>query len=205
VLNPSWEVPNSIAVKEMLPRARRNPGYFSAQGLQLLPREGEDRSRRIDSDAVDWNAVDARNFPYRVRQPPGPKNPMGRIKFVFRNPFGVYLHGTPGRTALEQPMRALSHGCVRVADEVALASWALAPDPAWSRERLVAELETAREERVPLHEPLPVHLLYFTAEADPDGEPAFYDDPYGWDPPLRAALATRAAPPAGQSRQAPGQ
>ena len=189
VLNPAWDVPRSIAVREMLPRARREPGYFAAQGLQVLADEGDGAPRRaVDPASVDWSAVSAERFPYHLRQPPGPRNPLGRIKFLFPNPFGVYLHGTPGRAALERPVRTLSHGCVRVEDEIALGVFALAPDPAWTRERLLEALETAHERRLALPEPLDVHILYLTAGAEEDGTPTFTEDPYGWDPPLVAAL-----------------
>lgn len=199
VLNPAWEVPRSIAVREMLPRARRDPGYFEEQGLELLEAKGGDGARAVDPASIDWEALDGAGFPYRLRQPPGPRNPMGHVKFVFANPFGVYLHGTPGRESLKKPARDLSHGCVRVEDEVALAAWALAPDPAWSRERLEGALETAREEPVWLPEPLPVHVRYFTAEADADGSLRFYGDPYAWDAPLLAALRDATHPPRGAS------
>jgi murein L,D-transpeptidase YcbB/YkuD len=185
VLNPAWDVPRSIAVREMLPRARRDAGYFSRQGIEVLEKAGDGAAPRAVSPAsVNWSAVSAADFPYRLRQPPGPRNPLGRIKFLFENPFGIYLHGTPGRSALALPVRALSHGCVRVEDEIALALFALAPAPEWSEAGLRAALETARERRVPLPEPLPVHVVYLSAGVAADAAPTFAEDPYGWDPPL---------------------
>jgi murein L,D-transpeptidase YcbB/YkuD len=190
VLNPAWLVPRSIATREMLPSARRDPSYFRRAGIQVLTDEGG-TTREVDPRRVDWNAISAEGFPFRLRQPPGPHNPLGPIKFVFPNPFGVYLHGTPSDAAFERPMRTLSHGCIRVEDELALALFALAPDPQWTEARLVEKLRRAREHRVPLPAPLPVHLLYFTAAAEPDGTVAFTDDPYGWDRALVAALEGR--------------
>jgi murein L,D-transpeptidase YcbB/YkuD len=187
VLNPAWNVPRSIATKEMLPKAQADPDYFSRQGLEVLARDGGG-TRELDPRSVDWSAVDAEHFPYRLRQPPGPWNPLGPIKFVFANPFGVYLHGTPADEAFACPVRALSHGCVRVEDEIALAGFALAPDPRWTRARLVEALRTAQEEVVPLPEPLPVYLLYFTAAAKSDGTLSLVVDPYGWDATLLDAL-----------------
>ena len=124
---------------------------------------------------------------------PGPHNPLGQIKFEFANPYGVYLHGTPGELAFARGLRALSHGCVRVEDEISLAQFALAPDPAWTRERLLETLKSASEYRLPLPEPLPVYLLYFTASAQPDGAAQFGKDPYGWDRDLLAALGPDSA------------
>lgn len=188
VLNPAWNVPKSIATREMLPAARRDRGYFRAKGIQILVDEEKGGVRVLDSRRIDWRSVDAGSFPYRLRQSPGPLNPLGRIKFMFANPYGVYLHGTPGDLAFVRPIRALSHGCVRVEDEIALALFALAPDPAWTRERLLESLRSAWEYRLPLPEPIPVHLLYFTADAAPEGTAMFTGDPYGWDRKLLAAL-----------------
>jgi murein L,D-transpeptidase YcbB/YkuD len=189
VLNPAWNVPRSIAVREMLPRARRDPGYFDRAGIQVLEQGGDGAPRRaVSPTSIDWGAVSAEHFPYRLRQPPGPRNPLGRIKFLFLNPFGIYLHGTPGRAALALPVRSLSHGCVRVEDEIALAEFALAPDPEWTDARLRETLATARELRVPLPEPLPIHVLYSTAAVGADAAPTFSEDVYGWDAPLLRAL-----------------
>jgi murein L,D-transpeptidase YcbB/YkuD len=122
VLNPAWYVPNSIATREMLPAARRDAGYFLRTGIQVLRDDGNATPELVNPRRVDWNAIDARAFPFRLRQPPGAFNPLGRIKFVFPNHYGVYLHGTPGDLAFARPLRALSHGCVRVEDELALAA-----------------------------------------------------------------------------------
>jgi murein L,D-transpeptidase YcbB/YkuD len=201
VLNPAWQVPDSIATREMLPAARRNPDYFASVGIQVLVDEKSGTPRLVNPRRVDWKAVAAETFPYRLRQPPGPHNPLGRIKFIFPNRYGVYLHGTPGDAAFSRPLRTLSHGCVRVEDELALAAFALAPDPARTRERLLESLRNAWEHRVPLPAPLPVYLLYFTASAGADGTPSFTDDAYGWDRQLVAALASE-SPASGEGSRA---
>jgi murein L,D-transpeptidase YcbB/YkuD len=188
VLNPAWNVPRSIATREMLPAARRDPGYFRRSGIQVLRDVGKERSELVNPRRVDWNAVDPSAFPFRLRQRPGSFNPLGRIKFWFENPYGVYLHGTPGDLAFARTLRALSHGCVRVEDELALGAFALAPDPAWTQERLRELLRSAWEHRLPLPEPLPLHLLYFTASARADGTLSLSDDLYGWDRALIGAL-----------------
>jgi len=193
VVNPAWRVPSSIATKEMLPAAKRDPGYFRAKDIQVLVGKTSDDLREVDSRRIDWRRVDAKSFSYHLRQPPGPHNPLGRIKFAFENPFGVYLHGTPGDRAFARGLRALSHGCVRVEDEVGLAEFALAPDPAWTHERLLETLTNAWEYRLPLPQPLPLHLVYFTATARADGEVELDKDPYGWDRELIAALDPRPA------------
>lgn len=192
-LNPDWRIPRSIATREMLPAAQRDPGYFRAKGIQVF-RDEDGTSLELDPARIDWRSVDADEFPYHLRQPPGPHNPLGRIKFVFANRYGVYLHGTPSDLAFARGVRALSHGCVRLEDEIALAKFALAPDPAWTDGRLLETLRSAWEHRLPLPEPLPVYLVYFTAFAKPDGKVSFSADPYGWDRDLLAALGADSAP-----------
>jgi murein L,D-transpeptidase YcbB/YkuD len=187
-LNPDWQIPESIATREMLPAARRDRGYFRAKGIQVLEGKDGDSLREIDSTRIDWRHVGPDEFRYHLRQPPGPQNPLGRIKFVFDNPYGVYLHGTPSDLAFARGVRTLSHGCVRLEDEVALAEFALAPDPEWTSERLLEALRNAWEHRLPLPEPLPVYLVYFTAWPDRDGKVSYSRDPYGWDRALVAAL-----------------
>jgi murein L,D-transpeptidase YcbB/YkuD len=193
VLNPAWRVPRSIATREMLPAARRDRGYFRAKGIQVLVQGKSGALRQVDPSRIDWRAIDQDSFPYQLRQKPGPFNPLGQIKFAFANPYGVYLHGTPGDSAFARGLRTLSHGCVRVEDEIALAEFALAPDPAWTHERLIEVLRSAWEYRLPLPEPLPVYLLYFTASAKGDGTVAFSADSYGWDRDLLAALGADSA------------
>jgi len=187
ILNPAWWVPRSIATREMLPAVRRDPDYFSRTGIEVLADEGG-VTRAVDPRRVDWSSVTAEGFPFRLRQPPGPRNPMGRIKFSFPNRYAVYLHGTPSDAGFERPLRTLSHGCVRVEDEVALALFALAPDPAWTRARLEQALRGAPERPVRLPVPLSVYLLYFTATVDAEGAVSVTGDPYGWDEPLLDAL-----------------
>ncbi len=188
VLNPAWDVPRSIAVREMLPAAQRDPDYFTRKGVQLFAKDESGELREVDPGQVDWGTITPDRFPFRLRQPAGPQNPLGRIKFAFPNPYGIWLHGTPGRAAFEHPMRNLSHGCVRVEDEIALALFTLAPDPTWTRPRLLEALRLETEHRVALPAPLPVHVLYLTASADERGELALGPDPYGWDRALLAAL-----------------
>ena len=190
VLNPDWRVPHSVATREMLPAAQRDSDYFEQEGIEIW--EGKPtESPRVDPEQVDWDDVDPEKFPYQLREPPGPHNPLGKVKFSFANPYRVYLHGTPADHSFSRALRALSHGCVRVEDEIALAEFALAPDRSWTRERLLEKLKTAADERLPLSEPLPVYLLYFTASAAADGTASYSEDPYGRDRDLLAALQGR--------------
>jgi murein L,D-transpeptidase YcbB/YkuD len=153
IVNPSWNVPQSIIKNEMMNK------------LGSLRRMGYD---------VEY--VDGR---LHVRQPPGEKNALGRIKFIFPNDYAVYLHDTPTRHLFAAPSRAFSHGCVRVDQPFSLAVALLRPERGWNEERLQKMLGK-NERRVSLPEPLPIHLVYFTVRADESSELQRFDDIYGY-------------------------
>lgn len=180
VLNPSWEVPSTIAAQDKLPLIRMNPRYLIEQGYQLLQGWGGDE-RQIDPESVDWSSVTARNFNYRLRQAPGPMNALGRVKFMFPNKFSVYLHDTPARELFAEDARAFSSGCIRLERPLDLAELLLGESPAWSRAEIDRAIVAGREQTVSLPRPIPVHLLYWTAWIDDDGILQFRDDIYGRD------------------------
>jgi len=174
VLNPDWRVPSSIAAKELVPILRANPGYLAQNNMRLL-----NGSHDVDPRSVDWNQVSTKNFPYRLRQEPGPKNPLGTIKFMFPNRFQVYLHDTPSRTLFTKHERAFSHGCIRVEKPMDLAEYALRG--VLSRERITAGLGRRTSRTVPLAEPLPTYLVYRTVLVKDDGTIQIRPDIYGYD------------------------
>ena len=163
IVNPYWNVPPSIIRKEMLPRLAADPNYFSRMGYQVFSRGGH----------------------LVVRQPPGEKNALGRIKFMFPNDFSVYMHDTPMHKLFAESKRAFSHGCVRVDDPFRFAQTVLGQG--WSEQR-VKKLIGGKERYVYLPKPLPVHLEYFTAFVDDSGELQLRDDVYGYSRRVKAAL-----------------
>jgi murein L,D-transpeptidase YcbB/YkuD len=186
-LNPTWTVPPSI-VGEVLAGVRRDPDYFASQGFRLLDRAGN----AVDAAGVDLAGASASSFPWTLRQEPGPLNPLGRIKFVFPNPHNVYLHDTPQRDLFARERRLFSHGCIRVENPIELAALILNEPGRWSVAALESALAADGETRViPLRDPLPVLILYWTAAADADGELHFYRDVYQRDAALLAALDGR--------------
>jgi murein L,D-transpeptidase YcbB/YkuD len=174
VLNPDWRVPPNIAARELVPILRANPGYLAQNNMRL-----SNGSHDVDPRSVDWNQVSTKNFPYRLRQEPGPKNPLGTIKFMFPNRFQVYLHDTPSRTLFAKPERAFSHGCIRVEKPMDLAEYALRG--VLNRERIAAGLGRRTSRTVPLAEPLPTYLVYRTVLVKDDGTIQFRPDIYGYD------------------------
>lgn len=165
VFNPPWNVPSSIATKEILPKAARDSGYLARNGFSF----------------VDGRLV----------QRPGPKNSLGVVKFDLPSPFGVYLHDTPGKSAFSRVDRALSHGCMRLEKPKELAAVLLGRQGA--REETVEQaIAAAATSRVALDTSVPLYVAYWTAVVDEAGRTNFRPDVYGWDAKLAAALAAAA-------------
>lgn len=192
VLNPYWHVPRSIAAGELLSKVKARPSYLARNNLRVFPSSGPDAAE-VDPATVNWSAIDARRFPFRLRQDPGPLNALGRVKFMFLNKFNVYLHDTPSRPLFDETQRDFSHGCIRIQQPLELAVYLLRQDPRWNHETLLRALDDAVDLTVPLPEPIPIHLLYWTAWADEGGKIQFRRDIHGRDVPLLTAL--RAPPP----------
>lgn len=190
VLNPEWIVPRSIATKEILPLVQQNPGYFRQQNIKVFLR-GTDRYTEVNPRSIKWGRVSAENFPYRFRQQPGTKNPLGRMKFLFPNQFSVYLHDTPATWLFGKNARAMSHGCIRVEKPIELAEYLLRDDPRWTREAILAAISEDKTYSIALPEPVPVHLLYWTAWVNEDLTVHFREDLYGRDAVLAEALQKR--------------
>jgi len=195
IINPSWNVPDSIARKEILKEIRKNPDYLLKENIQVLKGWGS-REEEIDPREIDWSRVTPENLPYRFRQEPGPLNPLGRLKFMLPNKFDVYLHDTPAKGLFAANVRAFSHGCTRIEKPIELAEYVLRDDPDWSRERLLAAIDEGKEQEVNIPHPLNVHFLYLTAWVDERGTLQFRNDIYGRDKLLDEAL--HAKPPFGR-------
>jgi len=185
ILHPRWNVPTSIAAEEILPRLRENRRYLAENDIVVLERRESDPFGLT----IDWAAVAAEPFPFRLQQQPGPDNPLGRIKLDIPNRFDVYLHDTPSRSLFARPVRTASHGCIRVERADDLALHVLEDDAqGWTRRRLEDALEAGGTQRIPVTRPLPVYILYWTAFGEPDGVVQFREDVYGRDRRLAAAL-----------------
>jgi len=186
--NPAWTVPHSIAVREILPKLKRNHAYLASQDMFLVNGPTDDPQGL----RIDWHTVNVRNFPYQIRQYPGPKNPLGLVKLELPNQFDVYLHDTPGKTAFNAASRAVSHGCVRVEQIMPLAPYTLAADLS-AIDKINDAIGTGQTSYLPMKKNIPIYFLYWTAFVDADGAPEFRRDLYGRDERLLAALAMRVA------------
>jgi len=178
VFNPSWGVPQSIIANEYLPKLRRDPGYLDRIGFKVV----NDSGKVVSSRSVRWGAYGSK-VPFGVQQPPGEKNALGELKFLFPNSHDIYMHDTPSRELFDRDMRAFSHGCVRVQNPREFASVVLG----WSPEEVTAKVETKESETVRLKQKLPVHLAYFTAWPDETGKIVYFNDIYGRDKPIENA------------------
>jgi murein L,D-transpeptidase YcbB/YkuD len=151
-------VPYSIVKNEM---AGKSASYFSRNNYEITGRY---------SDGLP-----------QVRQKPGPRNALGRVKFLFPNSYSIYFHDTPSKGLFEQTYRAASHGCVRLGEPEKMANWILSNDANWSQDSVRRSLQLTKETHIKLRKPIPVFIGYFTAWVDQQGKLNFRDDIYGHD------------------------
>ena len=190
VVNPYWNVPTSIAVEDILPEVQKDVAYLAHRGIRVF-QNWELDAPEVDPATVDWHAYHADRFPFRLRQDPGPNNALGRIKFMFPNPFAVYLHDTPNRSLFKRVQRDFSSGCIRVEAPFVLADFVLAGDQRWTPNALTQAIKEGETRTIRLNHPVPVHLLYMTAWADETDVVQFRRDIYDRDRELDRALSRR--------------
>ncbi|QDC09611.1 murein L,D-transpeptidase [Oceanicola sp. D3] len=183
VINPTWNVPRSIATKEYLPLLQRNP--HAVGHLRVIDRRG----RVVPRGAVNFRAYNARNFPFAIKQPPSRSNALGLVKFMFPNKHNIYLHDTPSKSLFKRDVRAFSHGCIRLADPFDFAYALLAVQTDDPKGAFHSRLRTGAESLVKLEAQVPVHLIYRTAFTQPKGQMNYRNDIYGRDARIWNALA----------------
>jgi L,D-transpeptidase YcbB len=183
VFSPYWNVPDSIAQGETLPGLMQDPAYLARNNMEIIDKSGQ----VVDASQMDPEAPEN----YRFRQRPGRANSLGLVKFMFPNQFNVYLHDTPATSLFTRANRAFSHGCVRLAEPVALAEYVLRDQREWNRDAIETAMNNGTEKTVKLTDKLPVYLGYWTASVDEDGILHFRDDVYSIDTGQRQRLADR--------------
>jgi L,D-transpeptidase YcbB len=237
VINPEWNIPESIADSEVVPKIVANAGYAESQGIEVVNAQGQrvparsvlgrrtlvsggdgneeddgegderdarrgffarvfgleaddsDEERGVTDDAEVYTTSTTLPAGYRLRQAPGPENPLGEVKFMFPNEHNIYLHDTPGDSLFARLDRGFSHGCIRLERPLELADYVLRGDGEWNGERVRRVIASGERTEVRLPEEIPVHLTYFTAWVGEDGRVHFRDDLYGHDARLAEALA----------------
>ena len=177
VFNPTWTVPPTILKKDILPAMQQGGNEIEKRGLKVLDRDGHP----VDPGSVEWSRYRAANFPYLLRQDSGPRNALGRIKFMFPNQHSVYLHDTPKKSLFDKPERAFSSGCIRIEHPIDLAELLLDSAPRWDRDRILAAIDSKTTRTVFLARPVPILLLYWTVDFDEAGHVGFKKDIYERD------------------------
>ena len=190
VVNPYWNVPQKLARRDLLPKVMNNPQFLSEQVIRVYDTWAPGAAE-LDPMQLDWTAIKPWDMAYKFRQSPGPDNPLGQVKFMFANPFSVFIHDTNHKEKFASRKRPFSSGCVRIEDPLGLARLLLAeesrhlPEPGQ-----LEELLASRENRwLSLRRKIPVHLMYLTSWVDEAGVLQFREDIYGYDGPLAEALA----------------
>jgi murein L,D-transpeptidase YcbB/YkuD len=179
VFSPYWNVPDSIAEGETAPAAARDPRFLARNNIEIL-RRGGGSDEIVDPASVDWDSPEAIKS-LAFRQKPGAKNALGHVKFLMPNPYDVYLHDTLADSLFEREGRALSHGCVRLDQPEALATYLLRGNPEWTTAKIQTAMNQEHEQHVALKEPLPVYVVYFTAWPRAGGGVDSWPDVYGYD------------------------
>ncbi len=182
VINPTWNVPRSITVKEYLPALKKDPNAHNY--LNLIDTSGSVVSR----EGIDFTQFTERDFPFDLKQPPSNGNALGLVKFMFPNKYNIYLHDTPSKSLFGRESRAFSHGCIRLADPFDFGYALLSAQTSDPKGAFHAALNTGRETIISLEKHVPVHLMYRTAVTKPTGGIEFRRDVYGRDRKIFNAL-----------------
>jgi murein L,D-transpeptidase YcbB/YkuD len=184
--SPFWNVPRGILRNELLPRLASDPSYLEREDMEIVSIRRDGRALASEDGA---GIAALRSGEARLRQRPGPRNPLGGVKFVLPNTMDIYLHATPARDLFERSRRDFSHGCIRVREPEALAQFVLRGQPEWTPAAIEAAMGSGVNRTVALARPVPVIVFYTTAIVDAEGRARFLADIYGHDRTLQRALA----------------
>jgi murein L,D-transpeptidase YcbB/YkuD len=178
ITNPEWQVPRSITLDEMLPKLKSDSGYLNRNRLRLI----DGNRNNIAYHQVDWNTVSDKTFNLIIRQESGKNNSLGCVKFVFPNPYSIFLHDTPGKQSFSKEFRALSHGCVRVQHPEMLADYLVREFSLQNHDvDVISMINKGIRREIALNIPVNIYIHYLTCEADEDLNIFFYNDIYGMD------------------------
>ena len=187
--NPYWNVPGKIARKDILPKIIDDPAYLIRQGFKVFD-SWKQGAVALNPEGIAWDQVSENHFPFRLRQEPSALNALGQVKFMFPNKQSIYIHDTPVKSLFQKNQRDFSTGCVRVESPLVLAQYLLRGQR-WDQARLEDTLHSGKQRTVVLKNPMPVHLVYFTAWIDESGKTNFREDIYGRDRELSQAISHR--------------
>jgi L,D-transpeptidase YcbB len=183
VFNPDWTLPPMIISEEVLPAMQRGENYIEKKKLVVL----DANNQEVDPSSIDWQNATPETFPYTLRQPPDDENALGKIKFLFPNPYSIYLHDTPARTLFSAERRTFSHGCIRIEKPLELAQTLLEGQDGWDLAKIQQTIDAGETVNVNLDRSVPVLIVYWTVSVGASGVHTMQDF-YSLDPPLLSAL-----------------
>lgn len=185
VLNPNWNIPESIAKKEILPKLLKDPNYLASKGIDIYQGWHKDSEKVETTEILDTLILqDVQGVPnFRFTQGPGDENPLGRMKFMFPNKHAVYLHDTPAKSLFNNARRAYSHGCIRLSKPQELLTTIINEDKTINSERVnqILSEDIEKEKAIGLSKKIPVHIIYLTTFVDENGKLQFREDIYNYD------------------------
>lgn len=186
VLNPTWTVPKTILINDILPALQKDPAYLVIKSMKAFDLRVS-TTEPVDPTSVDWSQFSKTNFPFMIRQEPGDLNALGQVKFMFPNGFDVYVHDTPNRELFKETQRLFSSGCIRLNKPMSLVAYYIKNDPVWDMTKINEVIASGKTQTISLKEAMPIHLLYLTAWSE-NGIVHFRQDVYQRDTILLKAL-----------------
>lgn len=177
IFNPTWNIPSTILEEDILPLVFKDTSYLRKRHIRIYHTEKGGVRKEIPVDSVDWEAMSVKYFPYELIQDPGKDNMLGVVKFMFPNPYNIYLHDTPVKELFAETERTFSSGCIRVYNATELAGYLLK----WSKKKVMKTIQSGETLLVNLTEPITVYIEYFTAWVDEKGSLQFRKDIYDRD------------------------
>lgn len=184
VFNPDWTVPPVVLEQEILQGMQAGKDVLDEKGLMIY----DASNHVVDPKSIDWSSVTPETFPYAIRQPAGDDNALGKVKFLFPNPYSIYLHDTPSRQLFEADRRTFSHGCIRLEHPLELAELLLQGQDDWDGDKIERVIASDSTVSVAVERPLPILIVYWTVSVGASGEVRYAQDIYQLDPPLLTAL-----------------
>ena len=177
VAYPFWHVPRSISVNEILAKAKNNPAYLARNNYEVIV-----DSKIVSPETIQWDTINDANFRMRIRQKGGTGNALGLVKFIFNNPYAIYLHDTPSKYHFEREVRTYSHGCIRVKDALLLADKILEFDEnIYTLDSINHYVEMRKQKAMPVKKQIAIYIQYVVCEGEDNGRIVFYQDVYRQD------------------------
>lgn len=176
VFCPYWNIPKGIIIKEILPEIKKNNNFLNKNDMEVTTQQGE----IISSTRINWS-IYTKNFPYSIRQRPGKKNALGKVKFLFPNPYSIYIHDTPEKKLFSKEIRTFSHGCIRIESPLKFATYLLRKDKHYTPKKINQIINAGKQTYIKLKNKVPIYITYYTAWVDSSGKLNFRDDIYDRD------------------------